>query len=654
MTLTGGITDPHARIRALDGAALGPDRDAAIMHALEDRTSLVREHAIALAARYISPEILGELVGDHENAILRNSALTALERQGPYAVPHLLGLALDPDLEVAMFAVQVLSRIKDPSTIHALLPLMEHSDPNIAQAAVEALGNVKAREAVPGLIRLLTADMWVQFAVVSALGEIGDARAVGPLLECLNDELINESVAEALGKVGASDALPRLLEFLADTDRLPLRDHVLLAISSIVERNHVRSQVAAKLHRKLGEEGDRCGLIEYLSGLLSSDNSGLGRAAATLAVAAQLSKLYPAVLLRTVDSEELRWTIGLCDRFRKGMAMAQSELLSHPDPRVRRGALLTGSFSEASRELLCELLSDTDPHVRAAACLGLGHVGDVRAVPNLVERLMGGDAEERVAAAEALGRMPGESLAPLAPCLDRHGEIEPTIAALGILEAARSSLFEGRVVELLGSEHAAVRRAALRAIAASASSSEDHLVRHLDDPEESVRIEVVEMIVRRKSTKALPSLIAMLELEDHLRYHVIRGLGRLHATDAGRPLEALFSRAQAYERIEIVAALIRIGAPGLLSFLKQRLSEADTEIRRVAADGLARVATREELPLLVSLALDPDWNIRNHAAWGLGRLRLPEGRDTLLVLARDLEPVVARTARSALSKLPPA
>jgi HEAT repeat protein len=67
---------------------------------------------------------------------------------------------------------------------------------------------------------------------------------------------------------------------------------------------------------------------------------------------------------------------------------------------------------------------------------------------------------------------------------------------------------------------------------------------------------------------------------------------------------------------------------------------------------LARVATAAELPLLVQLAADPDWNIRNHAGWGLGRLGLPQGRDALLVLVRDTEPVVARTARAALAKLP--
>jgi hypothetical protein len=54
----------------------------------------------------------------------------------------------------------------------------------------------------------------------------------------------------------------------------------------------------------------------------------------------------------------------------------------------------------------------------------------------------------------------------------------------------------------------------------------------------------------------------------------------------------------------------------------------------------------------VRLAGDGDWWIRNHAGWGLGRLGLGDSRDTLLMLARDVQPVAARTARLALGKLP--
>jgi HEAT repeat protein len=54
---------------------------------------------------------------------------------------------------------------------------------------------------------------------------------------------------------------------------------------------------------------------------------------------------------------------------------------------------------------------------------------------------------------------------------------------------------------------------------------------------------------------------------------------------------------------------------------------------------------------MVALARDADWVVRNHAAWGLGRLGLPAAQPHLAALARDVEPLVARTARAALGQL---
>ena len=57
------------------------------------------------------------------------------------------------------------------------------------------------------------------------------------------------------------------------------------------------------------------------------------------------------------------------------------------------------------------------------------------------------------------------------------------------------------------------------------------------------------------------------------------------------------------------------------------------------------------LPVLLPLAEDADWSIRNEAARGLGRLAKPVTRAVLLALARDVEPVVAATARASLERL---
>ena len=628
--------------------------DDEIVAALQESQPILRERAIALAARHLTPETLGRFVGDDENAVLRNAALSALERQGPYAVPHLVALARGENAEVAMFAVQILSRIKDPGSAQALLPLLEHSDSNIAQAAIEGVGALKAREAVPGLIRLLDADLWLQFAAVAALGEIGDPRAVQPLLDAIPNEMLAEPAVDAIGRIAVPEALPRLLSVLADHDRLPLRDGVLKACAAILEGHPAPPSVFTRFRRKLDEERRESGLVEYLGSLLGSDEVALARAAASVALSGHLEKLYPAVVQRALspDAEEARWTAALCRKHERAVRAALADLLQNRDARVRRGALMCAPADPASISLLVPLMQDRDAEVRAAACQALGRCREVSAIPALVEHFGRGTPPESVAAAEALGSMPGQSLIALAPYLEEEAKVLP---ALEILEAARSPLFPDKIVELLDAAQAPVRRAALRVLVNHDEvDAEEHLVRKLQDLDESVRIEAVELLVRNGSTRAVPALAALLVVSDELRYHAIRALGRLRAETAAAQLERLFPRATGHERLEIVAALIRIGAPGLLPFLKSRLKEVEPEVRRVAADGLARVATASELPLLVQLAEDADWSIRNHAGWGLGRLSLPQGRDALLALVRDTEPVVARTARAALAKLPAA
>ncbi len=625
--------------------------DTEIIAALQESQPALRERAIALAARHLAPETLGRFVGNDENAVLRNAALSALERQGPYAVPHLVSLSRGDNMEVAMFAVQILSRIKDPTSAQSLLPLLEHSDSNISQAAIEALGALKAREAVPGLIRLLDADLWLQFAAVAALGEIGDPRAVQPLLDAIPNEMLAEPAVDALGRIGEPEALPRLLAHLADHERLPLRDQLLKACAAILEQHPAPPSVFTRFRRKLDEEKREPALLEYLGALLHSNEPALSRAAESLTLAAQLEKLYPAVVQRALspDPEEARWTAALCRKYERTVRAALGDLLRNPDARVRRGALLCAPADPIAVSIVVPLLHDPDSDVRAAACQALGRCRDVSAIPALIERFGRGTPPESTAAAEALGSMPGQSLIALAPFLEEEAKV---LAALEILEAARSPLFPDKIVELLDAPSAPIRRAALRVLVNHDEvDAEEHLVRKLQDVDESVRIEAVELLVRNGSTRAVPALVGLLFVSDDLRYHAIRALGRLRSESAAPELERLFPRAGGHERLEIVAALIRIGSPGLLPFLKARLQEAEPEVRRVAADGLARVAQASELPLLVQLAHDPDWSIRNHAGWGLGRLGVPEGRDALLALVRDTEPVVARTARAALTKL---
>jgi hypothetical protein len=158
------------------------ERDRLILAGLEAAGALEREVAIAWAARTFEPTRLTALMADEANAAIRNAAIEALRRQGPYALEHLHARLQESDPDLVMFSVQTLALIASPASIPALLPLLQHSATNVVQVTAEALGALKSEAAVPGLIALLGGDLWLQLAAIEALGTIGDPRAVGPLL----------------------------------------------------------------------------------------------------------------------------------------------------------------------------------------------------------------------------------------------------------------------------------------------------------------------------------------------------------------------------------------------------------------------------------------------------------------------------------------
>ena len=664
--------EPHdrasaaGRLAALDALSAGVGREEAILAALEDEVPAVRERAIRLATRYIEPQVLGELVADGANATRRNAAIVALERQGPYAVPHLESMLARPEVDVVMFALQMLARIGDPSAVPSVTPLGRHPDPNVAQSAVEALGRLRSAGAVPTLLELLQGDLWIQLAAIDALGEIGDPAAVAPLVALVPDSIVAEPAVRALQRIAAPESLELLLHRLLMVRERPLRDALLLAIGVVIDLHPDPVPVAVQYSGELELDPSRDGLA-YLEEILQGDPSGtppaagpgddrdgenLLRAATALTVVAGLRSLYPPLLTRIARDAGAAWAVGLFRRYPGALSPALRELLRHSDPRVRRGTLLAGTFETEDLFQVLEHLEDADGLVRAAACYALRLIRAPETLPLLIRRLREGEAAEQAAAVDALAEFPAQSLQVLEPCLGPDVPEPVLIGALEVLGKRGAGLFEKRIIELTRHRSPTVRRAAIRAAALlPGTPAEVVLLRALADRDQPIQVDALELLVKRDGAKTVATLAALLGTGDSLRYHVIRALGHMRATDAAPKLESLYGECGPHEQAEIIQALVRIGAPGVAHFLRTRLSASEPEIRRVAARGLATLADRAQLGLLLSLAADADWCIRDEAARGLGLLGMDECRGPLLTLARDVEPVVASTARAALELL---
>jgi HEAT repeat protein len=648
-----------------------PARKATIIAALEAESPPVRDAAIAWAARCLEPNALTQLVADGENAILRNSALAALERQGPYAVSHLEGMLTDSDTDVVMFAVQLLAQIRAPAAAPALLPLVKHPEPNVAQSAVDALGRLHAAEAVPELIGLLRSDLWLKLAAIEALAEIGDARAAGPLYELTADPLMAVPALHAVERIGAPESLLPLLTALVGPSQVSLREPLIRAVAGVLERSPGLPLASAREFSSV-VENDRSdgGLWRYLLSVISEaeaegsapDRAGVGsmddrqhargggpttRSASTVVIALGIRSLFPWVLARAAEREGAAWVEPLCKRYPNALAPELMGLLRNPDSGVRQGTLIAAALGPEHAAQIMERLGDDVSEVRAAAAWTLGQLRVQAATPILIERLREGSPAERAAAVAALGRMPPDVLDGLGECLQESGAV--LLGALEVLDHSKCRTFDWRALELARASEPAVRKAALRIVADMDGARADVvLLRALADRDEGVQAEALDLLVSRGGSRIEQTLLSLLGTGDSLRYHVIRALGRLRSAGATGPLYGLFTEAPLHERIEVISALVRIAPPGITAFLTGLLQDAEVEVRRGAARGIATLAEARDLPLLETLAADSDWSVRCEAARGLGRMGLPECQPLLLQLVRDLEPVVARAARRAL------
>ncbi len=121
--------------------------------------------------------------------------------------------------------------------IASLARLLEHKDPVVQYEAAEALGNLGDEKAVGPLITALKRDEFsgVRWKAAEALSKIGNP-AVGPLIATLQypDDDVRWKAAIALGEIGNPDAVEPLIRLLSDEDRF-VRSRAAHALSMIGE-----------------------------------------------------------------------------------------------------------------------------------------------------------------------------------------------------------------------------------------------------------------------------------------------------------------------------------------------------------------------------------------------------------------------------------
>jgi hypothetical protein len=112
-----------------------------------------------------------------------------------------------------------LGEIGDSRAVEPLIKMLGDVGPHVRESATKALGKIGDTRAVEPLIKALGDEMgYVRWPAAEALGVIGDARAVEPLIGVLSDDdwRVRRHAAEALGKIGDARAVEPLNKVLKD------------------------------------------------------------------------------------------------------------------------------------------------------------------------------------------------------------------------------------------------------------------------------------------------------------------------------------------------------------------------------------------------------------------------------------------------------
>ena len=235
----------------------------------------------------VEPLIDKALKGDFGIAV-RKAAIRALGDIGSdRAVEPLIFLMLKSEY-VRVEAVKALGKIRDARAVKPLNFVLEdeNEDQNVREEIVEALGEIAAEEAIMSLIAVLNTDLdekasrvlkevgkpavmplitalnsdneTIMWKAATTLEEIGDKRAVEPLIALLLDESKDEYdrgyyVATALGRIGDPRAVKPLITLASKHDEDMLTCMSVRALGQIGDHEAVEPLISILEDRETRE-----------------------------------------------------------------------------------------------------------------------------------------------------------------------------------------------------------------------------------------------------------------------------------------------------------------------------------------------------------------------------------------------------------------
>jgi HEAT repeat protein len=545
------------------------------------------------------------------------------------------------------------------SAIEPLLYLLIDKKDNVKIAAIESLGDLKARRAAPYLIKLCgNENRFVRMACAESLGKIKEIKSIDALTGLFSDpdESVRTTASASVSSIGP-DALPKLKNTLDDSD-MTVRMTAIRTIAGI--NDPIAISYAVRMLNDYEFDVRECAskAIKKMSNTMF--NPLMDECRRIIVQGNELEKL--GILSALADVEDLR-----AREIIKAFANDRNQKVSQ-----RAAELIkeTGKRPEIKTEIIPELkygseideiingLRSTDTQVQVSASEKVFSMGDEIIEP-LIESMEMSNPEVQNLTAEILIGLGDPAIDGLVKHLSSGSSSTKLICAQSLGKIQNEKAYAALSGAMYEEKDPVIRMTAAESLGfAGDDMAFDALVYAIKDEDSRVRIAAIRSLGYLNSKKAIKPLINALEDEDLSIINQITDSLKSLGEDAVRELsDALHSCKSGKIRYNIAEALdklswvpetetdivyyliakenweeIRKTGEVAVGPLEELLSDDDYEIRLAALETIIDIGGGKSIMPMIKALMDPNSAVRKKSEAGL----VKAGKDALPYLERTV------------------
>lgn len=560
-----------------------------------------------------------------DEAPVRNLSMDLLRALGGQDLPAVIGLLHDDDPDIRIFASDILGACGSPLAVAPLCEAMlKDPEVNVRYQAAVSLGDLGRPEAVRCLNQALADEEWVQYSVIEALAKIRDDSSVGALVAAMHksSDLVASMIAEALGEMGNVKAVPLLLRYM-DKSSTALRNKIVKAVVqilggrslnllSLAEKEKFREYLLVALEDEEADIQDAA-----IAGL--GHVGGAAAAAAVLGLAARMDPdrsterleaavralatigLAPALedAVRAGAPEACRVAVEVLSRLRSPeAARLLMEVFWDRERDVQRlilVALKNRSVEGLAGFLVQVLERHKDGTVIKSALTVLGGLAPDPAVGERLYAFLDHPYDDvKEAALEACIAVGGPAMADRFRGLFAAEDPVQRLMAVYAMGKLGPENFIAELNRALEDEVPDIRKVALEAFSGlcvlDLPACLPSVVAKLSDENRDVRLTVVDLMGSCPGPEVDPYLLAALtDGDDWVRVRAVEALGLRRSREATPRLVELLADPNKLLAIKAIEALGAIGGHAAFRSLLEVLNTDDPDLHGPAEEALERI-----------------------------------------------------------------